>query len=464
MDSKRSGVTDASKKQFRAVLPRQTDLMSDTLELLAQAQQAEAVFYMVLDAVDAYWQLLLHPNERRFFCAVLRRPGKQPTYLVFNRTPQGSRGAPLSWTAIFGLVCRLAFSTLRCPVQPNASRMEVYVDDPICALLGTREGCMRQVAILVLSWAALGISLALPKGQFGTTANWIGATFESKADRVTGTIQQQRLDELQQMAAEIRRQNVCTLKLLRTFTGKAQSIASLIYTWRPFVHMLYGAIYGPPSDAPTNCIWTRQIVVPLQWIQAFLAGTKGNLVRTMTLDSHLRRGQSVIITTDASPYGLGAILTIDGTIVSYLADVFCEVDKQVLGLSIELCSVDQQALEALTILVALREWVDHWRSVRLVLCIRTDNIAALTMVARMQPHSLQLAIIAREVALDVASAMYTPDIVEHVPGVANVAADALSRLNDPTKAVALPSYLSTVPRHACTARQLGWWRALPAAP
>ena len=143
---------------------------------------------------------------------------------------------------------------------------------------------------------------------------------------------------------------------------------------------------------------------------------------------------------------------------------FSDVDKQVLGLSKELCSVDQQALEALTILIALREWSEHWRSIRLILCIRTDNIAALKKVARMQPHSQQLAIIAREVALDIASAMYTPDIVEHVPGVSNIAADALSRINDPTKAVALPSYLNTVPRHKCTVRQLGWWRALPAAP
>ena len=213
------------------------------------------------------------------------------------------------------------------------------------------------------------------------------------------------------MAAEIRGENVCTFKGLRTFTGKAQSIASLIYTWRPFVHMLYGALYGPPTDAPPNCLWTRQILIPLHWIQSFLNGSEGNLVRTMTLAAHLRRGQSVTITTDASPYGLGAVLTVDGTIVSCLADTFCEMDKSVLGLNQVLGSEDQQALEALTILIALREWSHHWTATRLVLTIRTDNIAALTMVARMQPRSKQLAIVARELALDVSRAMYTPDIV-----------------------------------------------------
>ena len=266
------------------------------------------------------------------------------------------------------------------------------------------------------------------------------------------------------MTTEILGENVCTKRRLRTFTGKAQSIASLIYVWRPFVHMLYGAIHGQPSDAPHNCVWTRQVSVPLCWIRAFLNGTKGTLTHTLTLDAHLRRGQSVIVTTDASPYGLGAVLTIDGKIVSCMADTFNNIDRKVLGLSAELGSMDQQALEALTVLVALREWSDHWKGIRLVLCVRTDNVAALTMVAKMQPHSAQLAIIARELALDIAAAMYTPDVVEHVPGVSNIAADSLSRINDPTKTVPIPSYLRDVPRHECTSRDATWWRALPAVP
>ena len=175
---------------------------------------------------------------------------------------------------VFGLICRCAYSTLLDKALSDSSRMEVYVDGPICALLGTRDNCMRQVSILVVAWAVLGISLALPNGQFGTLVNWIGATFESKADCVVGTIQKQGMDELQQMAAEIRRENVCTKKRLRTFTGKAQSSASLIYTWRPFVHMFYGALYAESGDAPPGCIWARQIRVPLAWIGAFVNESK----------------------------------------------------------------------------------------------------------------------------------------------------------------------------------------------
>eukprot|EP00959_Pyramimonas_sp_CCMP1952_P397671 8332867-Pyramimonas_sp.AAC.1 len=53
----------------------------------------------------------------------------------------------------------------------------------------------------------------------------------------------------------------------------------------------------------------------------------------------------------------------------------------------------------------------------------------LTMLLSFRPatRSGSLGLIAREVALDVASAVYGPDVVEHVPGLANVAADTLSR-------------------------------------
>ena len=59
MDSKQSGATDCTKRHYRAILPRQTDLIADILNLLAEAQAAESVLLFVLDAVGAYWQVPL---------------------------------------------------------------------------------------------------------------------------------------------------------------------------------------------------------------------------------------------------------------------------------------------------------------------------------------------------------------------------------------------------------------------
>ena len=53
MDSKRSRVTEASRKMYRQVLPRQTDLLSDVLVLQAGCMNAEEVELFVQDAKDA---------------------------------------------------------------------------------------------------------------------------------------------------------------------------------------------------------------------------------------------------------------------------------------------------------------------------------------------------------------------------------------------------------------------------
>ena len=63
--------------------------------------ELEEVEQFVIDATEAFWELGLDPRERRFFVGKL---GSK--YLIYLRTAQGSRGAPLSWAAAFGLICR----------------------------------------------------------------------------------------------------------------------------------------------------------------------------------------------------------------------------------------------------------------------------------------------------------------------------------------------------------------------
>ena len=137
-----------------------------------------------------------------------------------------------------------------------------------------------------------------------------------------------------------------------------------------------------------------------------------------------------------------------------------DIDRSVLSLSDTGQSRDQQVLEALALLVALREWSSHWTSRRVQLSVRSDNMAALAMVCRMQPHSEQMGIVAREMALDVCQSSISPDECTHIPGIANKAADSLSRVYAPTPPP-LPSYLGPELRHLCAVRERTWWRALP---
>ena len=78
----------------------------------------------------------------------------------------------------------------------------------------------------------------------------------------------------------------------------------------------------------------------------------------------------------------------------------------------------------------------------------------------MQPKSPTLAIIARELALDIAAASYSPDFMEHVPGIANVIADTLSRKHQPAKVYQLPLLLRNVTEHLVGSRDKDWWLSL----
>ena len=109
------------------------------------------------------------------------------------------------------------------------------------------------------------------------------------------------MDELRQLADDLAGKNVVGLKELRSFVGKCQAIASLLYTWRPFVHMFYAALHSVISGAPDGCCWGKQIAVPLSWVRAFMRQSPGELERRFTLDAYLRQGPKLVITTDASP-------------------------------------------------------------------------------------------------------------------------------------------------------------------
>ena len=166
------------------------------------------------------------------------------------RTAQGSRSAPLSWSVIFSLICRCVLSTLRDTRHSDSqlrASMQVFVDDPWLAMQGSCAQLDRMTAIAIIAWRILGVSLALSKGQIGDSISRIEARLSIEYDRdLAITIIQSRLDELMQPCIDILASETVSIRKLRAFTGKAQSIASVLHVWRPFVSRLYGALY--PTD------------------------------------------------------------------------------------------------------------------------------------------------------------------------------------------------------------------------
>ena len=84
------------------------------------------------------------------------------------------------------------------------------------------------------------------------------------------------------------------------------------------------------------------------------------------------------------------------------------------------------------------------------------------MLAKLKAKSSNLLLVARELALDLADGTFAPDVVEHVPGVANVIPDVLSRRLDPAYADSwqLPQALRNMKEAKCPDRDAQWWRTL----
>ena len=87
-------------------------------------------------------------------------------------------------------------------------------------------------------------------------------------------------------------------------------------------------------------------------------------------------------------------------------------------------------------------------------------MAALQLICKLQSKSPTLGIISREIALDIADAIYEPQLVSHIPGLANVSADALSRRFVPDRTFTLPTALQHAAEVQADSRLESWWRSI----
>ena len=116
----------------------------------------------------------------------------------------------------------------------------------------------------------------------------------------------------------------------------------------------------------------------------------------------------------------------DGVMVEFFSQPLGPDDLSRYGYSIGDCA-GQQVWEALCAVVALKHWRDAWRSVRSSVKVKGDNHSMLNLVAECKGRGAGLNLLARECALLLAASAYHPVDAEHIPGVANVVADWLSR-------------------------------------
>ena len=262
---------------------------------------------------------------------------------------------------------------------------------------------------------------------------------------------------LAETTASLASSNVISLDDVRSYAGCCNHVSRLLWTWRPFLDELWGAIYSTgASRAPPNCIWKQQIASALDWIAAFLAENVGSLTRSWALDRYVAPATDMLVIFDASPWGIGSYLVINGVISNYMLSKLTKHDESVLRITIGDPRA-QQIVELLSLLVSLVIWAPILEHSKCQLRLRGDNVSALTAAVKLKAASGMMRFLARELAFTFSRFSFEPDIVQHVPGIANITADALSRCFCPATAYTIPKCLQQVVRTNVPARVASWY-------
>ena len=396
-------------------------------------------------------------SERKFF--VIKYRG---VFLVFTRTAQGSRGAPLTWAAVASLLARVSQS-LFVGKGKQCARLQVYVDDPILGMQGSAIERRRMTVKFICVFLTLGVRLAFDKAQLGTTVVWVGVELKLVDWSIVAAVTMEKLEALLEIILEMLSANVISVKALRSLAGKATNVATLVPVWRPFLNQMWAALSAlenGTSNAPANCVWTKQVESSLLWLVAFISGQSGSVSRTFDFKHCCGQSIPVEITTDASIYGYGGWLSVGGKPVAWFSETISPTDEEVLGHKAG-NHEGQQAFEAMALLIAVRVWFRFWKNRRFRLALRNDNIGALTVFSALKGRSVPMNAVAREYALELAEGSFEPTLVQHIPGITNVVADLLSRKTDPKHASSwkLPQFLVNATETKIPQRGFDWWRA-----
>ena len=111
-------------------------------------------------------------------------------------------------------------------------------------------------------------------------------------------------------------------------------------------------------------------------------------------------------------------------------------------------------------LLGVRAWLPIWLNGLPILEVKSDSVAAMTMVASMHTRSPQVAVVARELALTLSESCVRPQVVKQTPGVANRLADILSRRFQPGVHFVVPQAFVGVPEVSIRSRTMDFYRSV----
>ena len=83
--------------------------------------------------------------------------------------------------------------------------------------------------------------MSFHKGQMGNKVTWVGYSLTDHKEKIVVEIKQAFMDERRELTTSLLKHNFIKLKELRSYTGKANHVANLLFSWRPFLDSLWAA-------------------------------------------------------------------------------------------------------------------------------------------------------------------------------------------------------------------------------
>ena len=161
----------------------------------------------------------------------------------------------------------------------------------------------------------MNLGLAFHKAQHGPKVQWVGHDVHAQRNPslIDVAIKEEFMEQLLALTLSIDSRNQVSRKELRSYTGKANHVSTLVWSWKPFLDCLWAACESRgSSNAGYGCVWTKQFKSSLRWLRAFMTLQKGEVRRQWSLEAFLNTSDNLLISFDASPWGLGAVLYIGG--------------------------------------------------------------------------------------------------------------------------------------------------------
>ena len=457
LDLRRSGGNRKSRLPEKLVLPRLADLISMTRSMhqckqLQEPQNHANVGqeFALVDVQDAFTTLAVHERELPHTFA----PGlEQDELIMFRALLFGYKTAPLLYSRFAAFVSRM----LQAMVPDHLARHQTYLDDSMWMLQGPLEDRNRVLALVLYTMAALDIPLALEKGARKAAVTWVGIDLSIEKDTLVISLPLKFMQELREMLNHWTGKGMAPVKDLRKVAGKAAWMSNALPRFRWVTAVFYAVLKDVLKDVASgkeearrlaradqrdksNLFAVKRLEAASVWAVHFLDAAKERPIRRISLGE--KKKQDVRLITDASPEGLGAILLINNQTVGALATPVDKHDASALGFELG-SSSSQGILEALAVLVGLKHWKNRLALSSVHLVVQSDSVTALALSQKLSASSAALNFIAAEMSLLLEELGIEKVTPIHIPGVANKAADFLSRPSQWDK-VRLPKELEGV--------------------